>query len=92
MGTVPPLDRLASAAIDDAAWQVGVGAAEWPVAGKPLLRALADQNADVRKAAVRALSRWASEPEVAAELRVALIDPDVDVRAYARRAVVSTGH
>jgi HEAT repeat protein len=62
-----------------------LGAAEWTVAEKPLLLALADTHADVRKAAVQALSRWAGE--VSQELTAALDDQDADVRAYARYAL-----
>ncbi|MCE7006255.1 fumarate reductase/succinate dehydrogenase flavoprotein subunit [Kibdelosporangium philippinense] len=86
-----PLDGLAVTAITDHAWQVrkgaaqALGAAEWEVAEGPLLQALKDSHADVRKAAVQALERWASF--VSSELRAVSDDEDADVRAYARRAL-----
>lgn len=50
--------------------------------------ALADDNLDVRKAAVQALSGWVSGfGEVAEALEAMLDDPDADVRAYARMAL-----
>jgi len=48
---------------------------------------LGDPNLDVRKAAVRALARWAEDPAVTLALKRALDDTDADVRAYARRAL-----
>jgi HEAT repeat protein len=91
LGCVAPLDGLAAKAIADHAWQVrkgaarALGAAEWTVAERPLLRALTDSHADVRKAAVQALSRWTAL--VSRELTAALDDQDADVRAYARQAL-----
>ncbi|MEV5413028.1 fumarate reductase/succinate dehydrogenase flavoprotein subunit [Thermopolyspora sp. NPDC052614] len=91
--TGDPLEAEAVAAVRDPAWQVRVGAARSlsaaapEVALPPLIEALADPNLDVRKAAVLALTRWASHPEAAAALRDATTDPDADVRAYARRAL-----
>ncbi len=53
--------------------------------------ALTDPNLDVRKAAVLALTEWASNPEAAGALQNATADPDADVRAYARRALAQRG-
>ncbi|MFI6847581.1 HEAT repeat domain-containing protein [Kitasatospora sp. NPDC050467] len=53
----------------------------------PLLGLLGDPDADVRKAAVRALAASAAEPAVTPALRARLADPDADVRAYARLAL-----
>ena len=78
------------------AWQVREGAAR-ALSGASaesavprLVRALADEHLDVRKAAVLSLSRWA-ESDVAARdaLSTALKDDDADVRAYARRALTT---
>jgi succinate dehydrogenase/fumarate reductase flavoprotein subunit/HEAT repeat protein len=86
-----PLDGLATSAINSSAWQVrkaaaqALGAAPWAIAREPLLRALGDAHADVRKAAVQALSQWATQ--VSVELKTALNDQDADVRAYARKAL-----
>jgi hypothetical protein len=46
---------------------------------------LTDEHADVRKAVVQALSRWADQ--VSADLKAVFDDEDADVRAYARRAL-----
>lgn len=74
-------------------WQVRVGAVRGltsatadqrvPVA----VRALSDTHADVRKAAVIALTGDVDEAEVADALEVATKDVDADVRGYARRAI-----
>ncbi|WP_436497776.1 fumarate reductase/succinate dehydrogenase flavoprotein subunit [Actinokineospora sp. HUAS TT18] len=90
VGTPSPLADLAAAATTDAAWQVRVGAARalGPAgATEPLVLALGDGNADVRKAAVQSLASWVADPAVAAALEGALADGDADVRAYARRAL-----
>ncbi|BAJ29128.1 MULTISPECIES: fumarate reductase/succinate dehydrogenase flavoprotein subunit [Kitasatospora] len=74
----------------DPAWQVRKAAAGvLGAAGRwPALAALAaDGNADVRKAAVRALAAGTAEPAVEAALRERLADGDADVRAYARLAL-----
>ncbi|MFC7614465.1 HEAT repeat domain-containing protein [Actinokineospora soli] len=52
-----------------------------------VVTAVADPNLDVRKAAVRALTRWSDRPDVASALRKATEDTDADVRAYARIAL-----
>jgi HEAT repeat protein len=44
-----------------------------------------DSLADVRKAVVQSLSRWADQ--VSADLKAVFDDEDADVRAYARRAL-----
>ncbi|NEC73013.1 HEAT repeat domain-containing protein, partial [Streptomyces rochei] len=51
-----------------------------------LAKALADPNADVRKAAVTALTRHRAAEGARAALATATTDPDADVRAYAARA------
>ncbi|GAA0666257.1 hypothetical protein GCM10009535_52500 [Streptomyces thermocarboxydovorans] len=50
-------------------------------------KALADPNADVRKAAVTALTRHRAHEEARAALATATGDVDADVRAYAARAL-----
>ncbi|KMO77689.1 fumarate reductase/succinate dehydrogenase flavoprotein subunit [Mycolicibacterium chubuense] len=86
-------------ALASSAWQIRQGAAR-ALAGAPssaaavppLSRALADPHLDVRKAAVLSLTRWAPSEEAArAALTGALDDGDADVRAYARRALETTG-
>lgn len=84
--------RTAVAALADAAWQVRAGAAAGLSAAAPetavpaLAKALADANADVRKAAVLALLAHRDAPQARAALATAVSDPDADVRAYAGRA------
>ncbi|WP_019630146.1 fumarate reductase/succinate dehydrogenase flavoprotein subunit [Actinomadura atramentaria] len=93
IGCPPPLDAAALAALHDAAWEVRVGAARGlaaappDTAAAPLVKALDDPHADVRKAAVLALTRWADRADVAAALRAVRDDADADVRAYSRRAL-----
>ncbi|GGT96753.1 MULTISPECIES: fumarate reductase/succinate dehydrogenase flavoprotein subunit [Streptomyces] len=89
----PPLyAEQAAAALEDPAWQVRAGAATALRAAPParavpaLSGALADPNADVRKAAVLSLLPHAAEPGARAALTAAASDPDADVRAYASRA------
>jgi HEAT repeat protein len=83
----------AVAALGDPAWQVRVGAgralgaADGAVAVPALATSIADRNADVRKAAVLALTRHAGAEEVRAALATATADPDADVRAYAARGL-----
>ncbi|MGW4979449.1 fumarate reductase/succinate dehydrogenase flavoprotein subunit [Streptomyces mirabilis] len=84
----------AVAAQADPAWQVRSGAAtalsaaEARVAVPALTRALADPNADVRKATVLALVQHSVLDEDArAALATATADSDADVRAYASRAL-----
>ncbi|MFD9306292.1 HEAT repeat domain-containing protein, partial [Streptomyces sp. NPDC060048] len=73
------------------AWQVRAGAAAALAAAgagaavPALSRALADPNADVRKAAVLSLRSHRPDPAAAAALTTATSDPDADVRAYASR-------
>ncbi|MYS45988.1 hypothetical protein GTY23_33285, partial [Streptomyces sp. SID5998] len=77
----------------DPAWQVRAGAATAlsavtaDTAVPALAKALADPNADVRKAAVLALARHTAAPPARAALATATTDPDADVRAYALRAL-----
>ncbi|MFA7767064.1 fumarate reductase/succinate dehydrogenase flavoprotein subunit [Streptomyces sp. NRRL S-448] len=84
--------RTAVAALADPAWQVRAGAAAGLSAAAPetavpaLAKALADANADVRKAAVLALLAHRDTAEARAALATAVSDPDADVRAYAGRA------
>jgi HEAT repeat protein len=93
-GCPAPLAARAVAAQADPAWQVRSGAATALSAGDAdtavpaLAKALADPNADVRKAAVLALVRHAGGHEGArAALATATSDTDADVRAYASRAL-----
>ncbi|GAA4784502.1 fumarate reductase/succinate dehydrogenase flavoprotein subunit [Streptomyces ziwulingensis] len=84
----------ALAALADPVWQVRSGAATALSAAAPgtavpaLAKTLADPNADVRKAAVLALTRHtATTPDARAALATATGDTDADVRAYATRAL-----
>ncbi|MFF7867359.1 fumarate reductase/succinate dehydrogenase flavoprotein subunit [Streptomyces qaidamensis] len=92
-GCPAPLTARAVAALSEAAWQVRAGAAtalsvaDPDVAVPALAKALADSNADVRKAAVLALTRHRATEEARAALATATTDSDADVRAYAGRAV-----
>ncbi|MEV5847881.1 fumarate reductase/succinate dehydrogenase flavoprotein subunit [Streptomyces sp. NPDC051985] len=93
VGCPPPLAEVAVAASADPAWQVRVGAARAlgaagaAVAVPALAKVLADPNADVRKAAVLALTRHASVEEARTALATATADSDADVRAYAARGL-----
>lgn len=81
------------AALSDPAWQVRSGAAtalsaaSAETAVPALAKALADPNADVRKAVVLALTRHRAEEEARVALAMATADTDADVRAYAARAL-----
>ncbi|MCQ4195096.1 fumarate reductase/succinate dehydrogenase flavoprotein subunit [Streptomyces parvulus] len=93
-GCPAPLAARAVAALADPAWQVRAGAAGALSAADPgsavpvLAEALADPNADVRKAAVLALTRHAdATPDARSALAAATDDSDADVRAYAARAL-----
>ncbi|MER5475924.1 fumarate reductase/succinate dehydrogenase flavoprotein subunit [Streptomyces sp. NPDC002734] len=92
-GCPPPLAERSEAALADPAWQVRAGAAAALAAADPgvavpaLAKALADPNADVRKAAVTALTRHRALADARAALASATADPDADVRAYAVRAL-----
>jgi HEAT repeat protein len=92
-GCPPPLDALAADSVREAAeWEVRAGAARAlaaaapSVAVAPLAAAAADPHADVRKAAVIALSAFRGDPAAEAALGAAGSDTDADVRAYAVRA------
>ncbi|MEU6881534.1 fumarate reductase/succinate dehydrogenase flavoprotein subunit [Streptomyces sp. NPDC046712] len=91
-GCPPRYAAQATAALEDPAWQVRAGAATALRAAPPaeavpaLAGALADPNADVRKAAVLSLLPHGAEPGVRAALAAAASDADADVRAYASRA------
>jgi HEAT repeat protein len=91
-GTPAELAERAVAAADDPSWEVrksaavALGAAWAEVAVPVLVTACEDGHIEVRKAAVRALARWAAVPEATVALVTALTDPDADVRAYARLA------
>ncbi|WP_030313021.1 fumarate reductase/succinate dehydrogenase flavoprotein subunit [Streptomyces flavochromogenes] len=93
-GTGCPADYAtrAEAALGDPAWQVRSGAATALRAAPAgpavpaLAKALADANADVRKAAVLSLLVHRADPEARTALAGASDDPDADVRAYAARA------
>ncbi|MFD5158345.1 fumarate reductase/succinate dehydrogenase flavoprotein subunit [Streptomyces hawaiiensis] len=92
-GCSAPLAARAATALSEPAWQVRAGAAtalsvaDPDVAVPALAKALADPNADVRKAAVLALTRHRTTDEARAALATATTDPDADVRAYAGRAL-----
>jgi HEAT repeat protein len=92
-GCPAPLAGRAEAALADPAWQVRAGAAtalsvaDPAVAVPALAAAVTDPNADVRKAAVLALTRHRSAPDARAALTAATGDSDADVRAYAARAL-----
>ncbi|MFF6839378.1 fumarate reductase/succinate dehydrogenase flavoprotein subunit [Streptomyces tanashiensis] len=91
-GCPPSYAAGAGAALGDGAWQVRSGAATALRAAPPglavpaLAGALADPNADVRKAAVLSLLAHRAEPAARLALAGAADDPDADVRAYASRA------
>ncbi|MFI7407426.1 fumarate reductase/succinate dehydrogenase flavoprotein subunit [Streptomyces sp. NPDC049627] len=93
VGCPSALAARAVAALSDPAWQVRAGAATALSAADPatavpaLAKTLADPNADVRKAAVLALTRHAATEEARAALATATTDSDADVRAYATRAL-----
>ncbi|MFF1543427.1 fumarate reductase/succinate dehydrogenase flavoprotein subunit [Streptomyces sp. NPDC058291] len=88
-----PLAARAVTALSDPAWQVRAGAATALSVARPdtavpvLAKALADPNADVRKASVLALTRHRESPAARAALATATTDADADVRAYATRAL-----
>lgn len=92
-GCPPPLAARAVTALSASAWQVRSGAASALSAADPevavpaLAKALADPNADVRKAAVLALTRHSATEDARAALATATTDSDADVRAYAARAL-----
>ncbi|MGW2614091.1 fumarate reductase/succinate dehydrogenase flavoprotein subunit [Streptomyces sp. NPDC001500] len=92
-GCPVPLAARAVTALSDPAWQVRAGAAtalsvaHADTAVPVLAKALADPNADVRKAAVLALTRHRDAEAARAALATATTDTDADVRAYATRAL-----
>ncbi|MGX1128763.1 succinate dehydrogenase/fumarate reductase flavoprotein subunit/HEAT repeat protein [Streptomyces glaucescens] len=92
-GCPAPLAARAEAALADPAWQVRAGAAtalgvaDSGPAVPALVKALADPNADVRKAAVRSLTRHRPTEDVRSALAGATADSDADVRAYAAKAL-----
>ncbi|MGW0581652.1 HEAT repeat domain-containing protein, partial [Streptomyces sp. NPDC002920] len=92
-GCPAPLAARAVAALADPAWQVRSGAATALSSAAPdgavpaLAKVLADPNADVRKAAVLALTRHRRTEEARAALATVTSDSDADVRAYATRAL-----
>ncbi|MEE1816087.1 fumarate reductase/succinate dehydrogenase flavoprotein subunit [Streptomyces sp. SP18ES09] len=91
-GCPPPYAAGAGTALADGAWQVRSGAATAlraapaELAVPALAGALADPNADVRKAAVLSLLAHRAERAARDALAGAAADPDADVRAYAARA------
>ncbi|MEU5597044.1 fumarate reductase/succinate dehydrogenase flavoprotein subunit [Streptomyces sp. NPDC020298] len=93
VGCPAPLAARAVAALADPAWQVRAGAAtalgsaDSGASVPALAKALADPNADVRKAAVLALTRHNGTAEARAALATVTSDPDADVRAYAARGL-----
>lgn len=92
-GCPVPLAARAVTALADPAWQVRAGAATALSVAHPdtavsvLAKTLADPNADVRKAAVLALTRHRVSEAARAALATATTDSDADVRAYATRAL-----
>ncbi|WP_235455083.1 fumarate reductase/succinate dehydrogenase flavoprotein subunit [Streptomyces olivochromogenes] len=92
-GCPAALATRAEAALSDLAWQVRAGAAtalsvaDSDLAVPALAKALTDLNADVRKAAVLALTRHRDIEDARAALATATTDRDADVRAYAARAL-----
>ncbi|MFF0817149.1 fumarate reductase/succinate dehydrogenase flavoprotein subunit [Rhodococcus sp. NPDC003318] len=94
LGCAGPDTESAVAALRDSAWQVRQGAARALAAADPklavpaLTSAAHDPHLDVRKAAVMALTEHTGHPDVVEVLERALDDPDADVRAYARRALL----
>ncbi|MDH6217693.1 fumarate reductase/succinate dehydrogenase flavoprotein subunit [Streptomyces pseudovenezuelae] len=92
-GCPAPLAVRAVLALAAPAWQVRSGAATALSAADPdvavpaLVKTLADPNADVRKAAVLALTRHTATEDARAALATATTDTDADVRAYASRAL-----
>ena len=76
-----------------AAWEVRVGAVRALAAARPviavgpLVAAVSDPHANVRKAAATALAPMRAYPEAAEALHTAASNGDADVRAYARYAV-----
>lgn len=92
-GCPAPLAARAVTALADPAWQVRAGAAtalgvaHADTAVPVLAKTLADPNADVRKAAVLALTRHRASEAARAALATATTDSDADVRAYATRAL-----
>ncbi|MFF4172160.1 fumarate reductase/succinate dehydrogenase flavoprotein subunit [Streptomyces sp. NPDC001744] len=91
-GCPPEYAARAVAALGSPAWQVRAGAATAlraaaaSLAVPALAPALANANADVRRAAVLSLLAHRHEPAARAALAGAADDPDADVRAYAARA------
>lgn len=92
-GCPEPLATRAVTALSASAWQVRSGAATALSAADPdvavpaLAKALADPNADVRKAAVLALTRHTGTEDARAALDTATTDSDADVRAYATKGL-----
>lgn len=103
-GCPPPAAALATEALATEAlrhrdWPVreaaakALAAAPAELAAAPLTAATGDENLDVRKAAVRSLGHLAPDhPGVTAALHTATDDPDADVRAYARQALLRYAH
>ena len=94
-GCSPPAAALATEALRHRDWPVreaaakALAAAPAELAATPLTAATGDENLDVRKAAVRSLGHLAPDhPGVTGALHAATDDPDADVRAYARQALL----
>jgi len=95
LGCPSPLDTLAARVLRRAAaaWEVRAGAAQALAAASPvvavgpLVAAVSDPHANVRKAAVTALAPMRAYPGAMEALHAAASDGDADVRAYARYAV-----
>lgn len=97
LGCPPEAVDIVLALAGEESWQVrrgvavALGASAEPVGLMGLCALSTDCNLDVRKAAVRSLARWASEPPAIAAAVAALDDVDADVRAYARMALGEAG-
>jgi HEAT repeat protein len=92
LGVVRADDPAVSAAVGDDAWELRKAAAialghAGDGAVALLLGATGDDHADVRRAAVQSLARWAQRDDVRVALDAAAGDPDADVRGYARLAL-----
>ncbi len=85
--------ELGEIALTDPGWRVresaaaALGRLEGRTAIGPLTSVLDDEVIAVRRAAVRALSRWAERHYARVALTAALADPDEEVRAEARQAL-----
>lgn len=93
VGCPAPLADRAETALADPAWQLRANAApalalaDRDPAVRALAKAVTDPNADVRKAAVLALTRHRADQDARAALTAATGGSDADVRVCAARAL-----